>query len=86
VSSNTKAQLLQSILDPSKTVEPRYRNYIVIDKDGRIFDGLIVAETGGAITLRSGETEDQAVLRSRILPRAALRQGVWLMSFSRFVA
>jgi len=66
VSSNTKAQLLQSILDPSKTVEPRYRNYIVIDKDGRIFDGLIVAETGGAITLRSGETDDQAVLRSRI--------------------
>jgi len=66
VSSNTKAQLLQSILDPSRTVEPRYRNYIVIDKDGRIYDGLIVAETGGAITLRSGETDDQAVLRSRI--------------------
>lgn len=66
VSSNTKAQLLQSILEPSKTVEPRYRNYIVIDKDGRIHDGLIVAETGGAITLRSGETDDQTVLRSMI--------------------
>ncbi|MCI0625643.1 MAG: hypothetical protein L0387_29035, partial [Acidobacteria bacterium] len=66
VSSNTKAQLLQSILDPSKTVEPRYRNYIVIDKEGRIHDGLIVAETSGAITMRSGEVDDHTVLRSMI--------------------
>ncbi|MCI0624996.1 MAG: HEAT repeat domain-containing protein [Acidobacteria bacterium] len=66
VSSNTKAQLLQSILDPSKTVESPYRNYIVIDKEGRIHDGLIIAETSGAVTLRSGEGEDQTVLRSRI--------------------
>jgi hypothetical protein len=38
----------------------------VIDKQGRIHDGLIVAETSGLITLRSGEVEDDTILRSTI--------------------
>jgi putative heme-binding domain-containing protein len=66
VSSNTKAQLLQSILDPSKTIDPHYINYFVISKDGRIHDGLIVAETPGTLTLRRAEGEDETILRSRI--------------------
>jgi hypothetical protein len=38
----------------------------VIDKLGRIHDGLIVAETSGLITLPSGEVEDDILLRSTI--------------------
>jgi len=66
VSSNTKVQLLQSILDPSKTIDPHYINYFVISKDGRIHDGLIVAESPGTLTLRRAEAEDETILRSRI--------------------
>jgi len=66
VSSNTRAQLLQSILDPSATIEPRFLNYIVITKEGRIHDGLIVAETPASVTLRRSEADDEPILRSRI--------------------
>jgi putative heme-binding domain-containing protein len=43
-----------------------YINYFVISKDGRIHDGLIVAETPGTLTLRRAEGEDETILRSRI--------------------
>ncbi|MGH9427256.1 MAG: c-type cytochrome, partial [Terriglobia bacterium] len=66
VSSNTKAQLLQSILDPSKTIEPRFRNYILITRNGRIHDGLMVAETPGSLTLRRADVDDETILRSNL--------------------
>ncbi len=66
VSSQTKEQLLQNILDPSREIQARFTNYIVTTKGGRIVDGLIVSETPGTITLRSGDADDEAVLRRNI--------------------
>ena len=63
---NTGTQLLQKILDPSRAIDPRYTNYIVVTADGRIHDGVIASETPGTLTLRSGEEEDDTVLRSNI--------------------
>jgi putative membrane-bound dehydrogenase-like protein len=67
VSNKTKEELLTSILDPSYAIEPRYVNYIVTTKDGRIYDGILVRETAAAITLRSGSGDfDQTVPRGQI--------------------
>ncbi|MEW5979486.1 MAG: PVC-type heme-binding CxxCH protein [Acidobacteriota bacterium] len=65
VSSNTREQLLQSILDPSSAIEPRYTNYIVLTSDGRIHDGIIVSETPGTLSLRNQDI-DQTILRRHI--------------------
>lgn len=67
VSSQTKAQLLQGILDPSRAMDARYTNYIVITREGRIHDGIVAAETPGVLTLRRGEGEDDTILRSNIV-------------------
>lgn len=62
VSSNTRAQLLQSIANPSAVVEPRYRNYIVTTHDGRLYAGIIVSESPGTVTIRNAAGDDEVLL------------------------
>src|SRR5262249_52901500 len=50
--NKSREALLHDILDPSKEVDPRYINYIVTTRAGRILTGLIAAETASSITLR----------------------------------
>ena len=68
INNKTREELLTSILNPSFAIEPRYVNYVLTTKDGRMYDGVIVSETPGAITLRGGSEDgtDQAVLRRNI--------------------
>ncbi|MGH8245395.1 MAG: c-type cytochrome, partial [Gammaproteobacteria bacterium] len=66
VSSRTKAQLLEDILNPSKSIQARYTNYVIITRDGKIHDGLIVSETPGTLTLRRSEGPDETFLRANI--------------------
>ncbi|HZT36794.1 MAG TPA: PVC-type heme-binding CxxCH protein [Bryobacteraceae bacterium] len=67
INNKTKEELLTSILNPSYAIEPRFVNYVVTTKDGRMYDGVIANETPGSITLRGGEEEgDQTILRKDI--------------------
>jgi len=67
VNNKTREELLTSILNPSYSVEPRFVNYLVTTRDGRLFDGVIAGETPGAITLRGGSEEgDQTILRGNV--------------------
>lgn len=66
ISMKTREELLESILNPSASIEPRFVNYIVITKDGRTFDGVLASETPGGITLRGGQEEDVTILRKDI--------------------
>jgi putative membrane-bound dehydrogenase-like protein len=67
INNKTKEELLTSILNPSFAIEPRFVNYIVTTKDGRMYDGVIANETPGAIRLRGGsEDGDETVLRKNI--------------------
>ena len=67
INNKTKEELLTSILNPSYAIEPRFVNYIVTTRDGRMHDGIIANETPGAITLRGGSEEgDETVLRKNI--------------------
>jgi putative membrane-bound dehydrogenase-like protein len=68
VSSKSKEELLTSILDPSYAIEPRFVNYLVTTKDGRMYDGVIASETPGSITLRGGSEDgtDQTILRKNM--------------------
>jgi putative membrane-bound dehydrogenase-like protein len=67
INNKTKEELLTSILNPSFAIEPRFVNYIVTTKDGRMYDGVIANETPGSITLHGGSEEgDQTVLRKNV--------------------
>jgi putative membrane-bound dehydrogenase-like protein len=64
--SKTAEALLVDILDPSREVDPRYIDYAVTLKDGRVLTGLIAAETASSITLRRAEKAEDTLLRRQI--------------------
>lgn len=68
INNKTREELLVSILNPSFAIEPRFVNYVITTKDGRMFDGIVSNETMWAITLRGGSEEgDETVLRKNIM-------------------
>ena len=56
------AELLVAILDPNREVDPSFNAWSFETKDGETYDGVILSEGKGAVTLRnnSGETVLQA--------------------------
>jgi putative membrane-bound dehydrogenase-like protein len=64
--TKTRDALLIDILDPSREVDPRYINYVVSTKDGRILTGMIAVEAPTSITLRRAEKAEDTILRSQI--------------------
>ena len=76
INNKTREELLTHILDPSFEIQPNYTNYIIVDNDGRIYDGLLAGESANAITLK-GELEDITVPRASVAEMRA--SGVSLM-------
>jgi putative membrane-bound dehydrogenase-like protein len=64
--NKTREGLLIDILDPSREVDPRYINYLVSTKAGKVLSGMIVTETASSITLRRAEKAEDTILRSQI--------------------
>ncbi len=64
--NKTPETLLIDLFDPSREVDPRYINYLVTNNAGRVFTGMIVAETASSLTLRRAEKAEDTILRSQI--------------------
>ena len=58
--------LLADVLDPSRQITIGYKNYSVVTDDGRIFTGVLAAETATSITLRKEEGKEEVILRKDI--------------------
>lgn len=65
INNKTKEELLNSIMNPSESIEGRFVNFILTTKDGRIEDGILANETSGAVTLRNAD-RDVTILRKNI--------------------
>jgi putative membrane-bound dehydrogenase-like protein len=64
--NKTPETLLVDMFDPSREVDPRFINYIVTNKAGQVFTGMIAAETASSITLRRAEKAEDTILRNQI--------------------
>lgn len=58
--------LLYDILDPNRRVDPQFSEYIVVTKDGRTFNGLLVSDSESEIVLRQPEGKQQTIARTDI--------------------
>jgi putative membrane-bound dehydrogenase-like protein len=58
--------LLVSVFDPNREVDPRYRTYQVGTSDERVLTGVVVAETPTSITLRRAEGVEDVILRANL--------------------
>jgi len=54
----TKEQLLESMLDPSKTIDPQYVTYLIETTDGRVLTGLVVERTEAEVVLRNAQGQE----------------------------
>ncbi len=53
----TKEQLLQSILEPSKTIDPKYRTYVIETESGRVHTGLLKERTDDKTVLLTADNK-----------------------------
>jgi putative membrane-bound dehydrogenase-like protein len=58
--------LLVDILDPSSTIVAGYRSYTVNTRSGRVFTGILAAETATSVTLRREQGAEDTILRKDI--------------------
>jgi len=58
--------LLVSVFDPNREVDPRYRTYQVGTADERVLTGIVIAETPTSITLRRAEGVEDVLLRANV--------------------
>ncbi len=58
-------ELLPFLIDPNRSVEPAYLEYVVETVDGRLVDGVIVRETDESLALRNSSGE-QEVPRAQV--------------------
>ncbi len=77
VKNKSEADLLIAILDPNREAQPAYNTYTVETKAGRIFSGIIAAESDNSITLRRAEAKEDVVLRTNI--EELISNGISLM-------
>src|SRR5262249_27626534 len=78
----SRADLLESILEPSRRIEPRYATYLARTADGRLVTGLLVARDerrvvlrdaqGKDTTLAAGEVEELRPSQVSLMPEGAL--------------
>lgn len=64
VAARPRAEILTEVLDPNRSVEGNYRQYVVSTTAGEVFTGLLVAETKTTVELLDAEA------RRRVIPRA----------------
>jgi putative heme-binding domain-containing protein len=79
----SRAELLSQILEPARTIEPRYAVHIVETKDGQVHQGLLAESSPGQVVLRdaqnrtvkfaAGDIERQGTLPASLMPEGLLR-------------
>lgn len=80
---NNRAQLLESILEPSKRIDPKYVTYLVETTQGRLLTGLLVKKDAKEVTLKDaenkliripvGQVEQLVPQRRSVMPELLLR-------------
>lgn len=66
VKNKSEEDLLIAILDPNREAQSNFTSYTIVTEDGKLYNGLIAAESGTSITLREAEGKETTVLRSNI--------------------
>ena len=64
--NKTPAYLLTNILDPNRAVDANYFGYTLATNQGRIYTGLVKAETASSITIRLPEGKEETILRADV--------------------
>ena len=62
----SRRELLESILDPSKLIEPKYSSHQVLTTSGQLVSGLLVRDADEAVMLRSADGKNHRIRKDEI--------------------
>jgi putative heme-binding domain-containing protein len=62
----TRADILESILEPSRRIEPKYATYVAQTTDGRSFTGLLVKRDAKAVVLRDAQNKEVTIAAKKV--------------------
>ena len=66
VQNKSPGDLLVAILDPNREAQPSFQTYTSVTKQGKIYTGIISAETAASLTLKRAEAKEDVILRETI--------------------
>ena len=79
----TRDQLLQSVLEPSKQIDPKYVTYLAETTSGQLFTGLLLEKTDDEVVLKdaqeklsrvpTGDIEQLVPQRQSLMPDLLVR-------------
>jgi len=72
----TPAQLLESILEPSKRIAPKYVTHLLETVDGRIFTGLLIRRDDEEVALKDAQDKVRRVSTKKIEQLVPQRQSL----------
>jgi uncharacterized repeat protein (TIGR03806 family) len=64
---NTRAQILESILEPSKQIDPKYQTYMVETTDGKFHTGLLGEKTDKEVVLRMAGDKETRIPAAKVV-------------------
>jgi uncharacterized repeat protein (TIGR03806 family) len=56
-----RAKLLESILQPSKEIDPKFQSWLAETTTGRLVTGFVVKKDAGGVTLRDARNQEQRI-------------------------
>jgi len=62
----SKAYIVESVLEPSRTIAPSFETLVVTLKNGKVVSGIKVADTDTSVTLADNEAKQHVLARSAI--------------------
>ncbi len=65
----SRQELLESILDPSKVIDLKYRSHQVLSTDGQLVNGLLVRDTDTEMVIRSADGRNHRFSKDQIESR-----------------
>lgn len=66
ITRKSDEMLVSDVMDPNNQITVGYNQYTVITEDGKIFTGILAAETATSVTLRKEQAADEVILRKDI--------------------
>ena len=72
----TRSQLLESILEPSKLIEPKYVTYLAETDDGRILAGLLLSKDDDEVVLKDAQDKVSRIPTQKIEQLVPQRQSL----------
>jgi putative heme-binding domain-containing protein len=72
----TRAQILENIAEPSKTIAQEFRAHLVETDDGRTFTGIVVSKTEQEIVLRDAQDKETRLSAAEIGASAPQAQSI----------